>query len=93
MKARIFNLIYSLAAAVVIFGAWQKLEHARHADLFLTIGLLTECAIFTLYGLQELFKPVTREDRSEGPVTDVSDVVRLLSDQNAILRDVYKTSK
>jgi len=39
----------SLGAAVVIFGAWAKILHKSFADYMLTIGLLTEAAIFLLY--------------------------------------------
>ncbi|MBI3882773.1 MAG: gliding motility protein GldL [Sphingobacteriales bacterium] len=41
----------SLAAAVVIFGALQKILHTPIADLFLKIGLYSEAAIFTIYGV------------------------------------------
>ena len=41
----------SLAAAVVIFGALQKILHTPIADLFLKIGLYTEAVIFLLYGI------------------------------------------
>jgi gliding motility-associated protein GldL len=48
---RIVNVIVCVGAAVVIFGAWQKILHKPQADLFLTIGLLTEAAIFLVYAL------------------------------------------
>lgn len=43
------NTLVSLGAAVVIFGAWAKLLHKSFADFMLTVGLLTEAAIFILY--------------------------------------------
>jgi gliding motility-associated protein GldL len=43
------NTIVSVGAAVVIFGAWAKLLHKSFADFMLTVGLLTEAAIFLLY--------------------------------------------
>ena len=43
------NTLVSLGAAVVIFGAWAKLLHKSFADFMLTVGLLTEAAIFLLY--------------------------------------------
>lgn len=94
MKTRIFNLIYSVAAAIVIFGAWQKIEHFRYADTFLTAGLLTEVVIFLIYGIQSLTsvpEPTGVQAETEQP--NVSAVIDLLEQQNAILRDVYKTSK
>jgi gliding motility-associated protein GldL len=51
-----FNFIYSIGAAVVIYGALLKITHRSNADLFLTIGLVTEVIIFTLTAFQELFK-------------------------------------
>ena len=46
---KISNIIVSLGAAVVIFGAWAKILHLSFADLMLTIGLLTEAGIFLVY--------------------------------------------
>lgn len=51
---KLLNTFVSMGAAVVIFGAWQKILHASLADLFLTIGLLTEAAIFAVYGFLAL---------------------------------------
>lgn len=46
---KISNIIVSVGAAVVIFGAWAKILHLSFADLMLTIGLLTEAGIFLVY--------------------------------------------
>ncbi len=46
---KITNIIVSLGAAVVIFGAWAKILHLPIADMMLTIGLLTEAGIFIVY--------------------------------------------
>ena len=43
------DMFVSVGAAVVIFGAWAKILHLSFADVMLTIGLLTEAAIFLLY--------------------------------------------
>ena len=43
------DVIVSIGAAVVIFGAWAKILHKSFADIMLTVGLLTEAAIFLLY--------------------------------------------
>ena len=48
---RFLNVVTSLGAAIVIFGAWQKITHRPLADFFLTAGLLTECVIFLLYAI------------------------------------------
>lgn len=46
---KIVNAIVSFGAAVIIFGAWSKILHKSYADTMLTVGLLTEAAIFLLY--------------------------------------------
>jgi gliding motility-associated protein GldL len=46
---KIINTVVSVGAAVVIFGAWAKILHKSYADLMLTVGLLTEAAIFLIY--------------------------------------------
>jgi gliding motility-associated protein GldL len=47
---KITNIIVSVGAAVVIFGAWAKILHLSFADMMLTVGLLTEAGIFLVYG-------------------------------------------
>src|ERR1700712_2650844 len=46
---RLVNVIVCVGAAVVIFGAWAKILHKPFADMMLTVGLLTEAAIFLIY--------------------------------------------
>ena len=46
---KVTNVIVSVGAAVVIFGAWAKILHLGFADIMLTIGLLTEAFIFLVY--------------------------------------------
>lgn len=46
---RLVNVIVCMGAAVVIFGAWQKITHQPLADFFLTAGLITEAVIFVVY--------------------------------------------
>lgn len=52
-KDKVINVITCVGAAVVIFGAWQKITHQALADFFLTAGLLTEAIIFVVYAFQE----------------------------------------
>ena len=52
-----FDVFVSIAAAVVLFGALQKLLHSSIADLMLKIGLYTEAAIFLGYGVLYLWYP------------------------------------
>lgn len=46
---KLVNVIVCMGAAVVIFGAWQKITHQALADFFLTAGLITEAVIFVVY--------------------------------------------
>ena len=46
---RLVNVIVCVGAAIVIFGAWQKITHQPLADFFLTAGLITEAVIFVVY--------------------------------------------
>lgn len=52
-----FDVFVSIAAAVVIFGALQKLLHTSIADLMLKIGLTVEAIIFLGYGVLYLIYP------------------------------------
>ena len=46
---RVVNILVCAGASVVIFGAWAKILHKPYADTMLTVGLLTEAAIFLVY--------------------------------------------
>lgn len=46
---RAVNVVVCMGAALVIFGAWQKITHQPMADFFLTVGLITEALIFVVY--------------------------------------------
>jgi hypothetical protein len=48
-QEKYLNIFVSVGAAVVIFGAWSKILHLEFADIMLTVGLLTEAAIFLVY--------------------------------------------
>lgn len=48
-QEKYLNIFVSVGAAVVIFGAWSKILHLSFADTMLTVGLLTEAAIFLVY--------------------------------------------
>jgi len=52
-----FDVLVSVAAAVVIWGALQKILHSEYADMMLKIGLGTEAVIFLGYGLLYLRYP------------------------------------
>src|ERR1700742_2752448 len=46
---KLVNIVVCVGAAVVIFGAWQKITHQALANFFLTAGLITEAIIFVVY--------------------------------------------
>jgi gliding motility-associated protein GldL len=48
------NFVYGIGAAVVIVGALFKILHLKGADIMLSVGLLTEAAIFVI----SAFEPV-----------------------------------
>lgn len=52
-----FDVGVSIAAAVVIYGALQKLLHSPYADFMLKVGLTVESAIFLGYGLLYILYP------------------------------------
>jgi gliding motility-associated protein GldL len=54
---KIMPMVYGIGAAVVIVGALFKIRHLPGADLMLTVGLLTEAAIFFLSS----FQPASKE--------------------------------
>ena len=63
---KIINTVFSVGAAIVIFGAWGKLENKEFGHVALTAGLLTETGIFFLYGILEW-------RRRPAPVADAAD--------------------
>ncbi|MEN9598191.1 MAG: gliding motility protein GldL [Bacteroidota bacterium] len=52
-----FDVGVSIAAAVVIYGALQKILHTDIADIMLKIGLTTEAVIFIGYGILYIIYP------------------------------------
>ena len=59
--SKIFDIGVSIAAAVVIYGALQKLLHTPIADLMLKIGLTVEAIIFLGYGVLYMIYPYIDE--------------------------------
>jgi gliding motility-associated protein GldL len=55
--SRVVDIFVSIAAAVVIWGALQKLLHSSWADFFLKVGLGTEALVFLVYGGLYLWYP------------------------------------
>jgi len=82
------NVCFAFGAAVVVLGAWAKLVHKPYADIALTIGLLTEVALFIVMGIQELF---IKDDTYEVPLQkiDSSDLSSGLTDLNNTLKQIF----
>lgn len=51
------DVLVSIAAAVVIWGALRKILHSEDADLWLKIGLTTEAGVFLIYGVLYIIYP------------------------------------
>jgi gliding motility-associated protein GldL len=68
---KIMDIIVSIAAAAVIFGALQKILHSPIADLWLKIGLYTEAAVFLLYGALFMYFPAMDDHEVHLPETAV----------------------
>ena len=88
-KEKLFNFCYCIGASIVIIGAWQKIEHREYADVFLTIGLVTEAVMFLFQGIQELY----REDQvlkinENGQITD--DMTETIKETHDILKSHFK---
>jgi hypothetical protein len=86
-----FNFLYAVGAAIVIFGCWQKILHKEMADTFLTIGLLTEVAIFIILGIQELFAKKVPEVSSYPKVegVDNSELTQSVNELNKTIKQVF----
>jgi len=52
-----FDVLVSVAAAVVIYGALQKILHTEYADIMLKVGLTVEAVIFLGYGILYIVYP------------------------------------
>jgi hypothetical protein len=94
MVDKLMNTIYSFGAAFVIFGAWGKIEHKEFGSDALTAGLLTETALFFVYGLLEWRKrPQHQPDskREEADPAKVEELTATLNKTNRLMNKVFKT--
>lgn len=88
---KIFNFLYALGAAIVIFGAWQKITHRPLADVFLTIGLLTEVGLFVIMAFQELVKKHSSESSPYPKIqgSDNSALTDSINNLNQTIKHVF----
>ncbi len=76
----------SVAAAVVIYGALQKILHSPSADALLKVGLITEACIFLAYGILYIIFPAVKEEY-EGKVAMASAGNPALNNMDKMLQD------
>ena len=70
------ELIFGIGASIVIIGALMKITYMNlgpiTADFMLTVGLMTEAAIFTIAGIRGYV--LLKDNNVQTDATDVSDV-------------------
>ena len=89
---KIINTFFSFGAAVVVFGAWAKLEHKEFSDTALTIGMLSEATIFCIYGLLE-WRKQSKQKKQEMPLQgemNVDELTTTMKQTNRILNKVFR---
>jgi hypothetical protein len=94
MLDKLMNTIYSFGAAIVIFGAWGKIEHKEFGSDALTAGLLTETGLFCVYGLLEWRKRSQHQpdvQREEADPAKVEELTAILEKTNRLMNKVFKT--
>ncbi|HMH24275.1 MAG TPA: hypothetical protein VK563_20985 [Puia sp.] len=96
---KIINTVFSFASAVVIFGAWGKIEHKEFGDTALTAGLLCEVGIFCIYGLMEWRKKPASQEQAQsssgggmapGNGVDMGELASTMKQTNRILNKVFR---
>lgn len=93
---KILNTAYSFAAAIVVFGAWAKLESKDFGGTALTIGMLVESGIFFIYGLMEWREkrqpvaPAASEEKSAG-VDRIDELQQTVEQTNGMLKQIFRT--
>lgn len=86
------EVMVSIGAAVVIIGAWAKITHKPYADTLLTIGLLTEAAIFVAYSIEAFFSKKEISQTGSGTINISTDRLSdAIEEQTKTLKSIYKT--
>jgi gliding motility-associated protein GldL len=78
---KVINFITCVGASIVIFGALMKITHKESADLFLTIGLITESGIFLMYAF---LPPATTEKSTLTTPIELNEIMPKRSNSNDI---------
>jgi gliding motility-associated protein GldL len=87
------DVAVSMAAAVVIFGALQKILHTPIADLFLQIGLYTEAAIFAMYGIIYIGAPLADDAHGAKPINPMEAMDKMMKDADINPANMKKLSE
>lgn len=82
-----FDVFVSIAAAVVIYGALQKLLHSAIADFMLKVGLTVEAVIFLGYGVLYLIYPAIDDHEVHLPGAKAGKVNPALASLDKMLED------
>ena len=82
-----FDIFVSVAAAVVIYGALQKLLHSPIADFMLKVGLTTEAVIFLGYGVLYLIYPYMDDHEVHLPAAKAAPKNTALESLDKMLED------
>ncbi len=72
--SKVVDIVVSVAAALVVWGALQKILHTPSADLWLKIGLTTEAIVFLIYAILYLAYPVDKDTDSSEEVVKLQKV-------------------
>ncbi|MGZ5286903.1 MAG: type IX secretion system motor protein PorL/GldL [Flavisolibacter sp.] len=88
---KLVDVFVSIAAAIVIYGALQKILHAPSADLWLKVGLTTEALVFLAYGILYLRYPAV-DDHPHAVAAKPSDNVLGSLDKAMLAADITPTN-
>ena len=92
---KILNTAYSFAAAIVVFGAWAKLDHRDFGSLALTIGMLVESGIFVIYGFvewREKRQPAAPEEKPAAP-DKIDELQQTMEKTNGMLKKIFRAGE
>ena len=89
---KILNTAYCFAAAIVVFGAWAKLEQKEFGGTALTIGMLVESGIFVIYGLMEWKeKQGTAPKQQDSDAERIDELQQTVEKTNGMLKRIFRT--
>jgi gliding motility-associated protein GldL len=87
-----FDVGVSVAAAIVIYGALQKILHTPIADIMLKVGLITESCIFLGYGILYIAYPYMDDHEVHLPKKDLGNPALETMDQMLQAADITPTN-